>query len=249
MTRKMKLWMVALSGCVVLAVIGGGTPSVTIVKMGRIGVLAFKLGKSADSCDGEGRCPLMIAAARSDIEMISTLARKGASVNRKDSSGRTALHYAMFGNSPEAVRILLRSGADPNIRDARGYSPLMYATMPHHCGACAEPLILSDADLRAREPGGFSVLMGAISENEMPLVRMLLARGIDADEADDNGTTPLMLSARLGRLEAAKALVSSGASVHLRDITGKDALQYARESTVISADEKLAIVDLLSKHK
>jgi len=61
-----------------------------------------------DTPEGGGRTPLMYAAARSPLEMITLLLEAGAAVTVWDQRGRTAYHHAIRARNGPALRALLR---------------------------------------------------------------------------------------------------------------------------------------------
>jgi len=61
-----------------------------------------------DTPEGGGRTPLMYAAARSPLEMVTLLLEAGAAVTVWDQRGRTAYHHAIRARNGPALRALLR---------------------------------------------------------------------------------------------------------------------------------------------
>jgi ankyrin repeat protein len=55
--------------------------------------------------------------------------------------------------------------------------------------------------------------MAAVRTGLPGMVKMLLRGGVDVNQPDDNGLTPLGLAARLGRLQCVKVLLEAGAEV------------------------------------
>ena len=84
------------------------------------------------------------------------------------------------------------------------------------------------ADLDARQSVNKStaLLVALLRGHEKTAVR-LLGAGADPNLADDAGHTPLMVAARMGSLEAVRALLEHGASVEARDAAKLSALTYA----------------------
>ena len=54
-----------------------------------------------------------------------------------------------------------------------------------------------------------------------------LAAGADLDKANDNGATPMMRAAQLGRFETVRALAAAGANVDHADHYGQTAATHA----------------------
>lgn len=71
--------------------------------------------------------PIVLAALRGDLDMVSLLVTNGANVNAgismhdeengaSELDGKRALHFAAWRGSWGSIRILLGAGADPNVR-------------------------------------------------------------------------------------------------------------------------------------
>jgi ankyrin repeat protein len=65
----------------------------------------------------DGITPLIMAAIREIIYVVSQLLINGANVNMVDNLNRTALYYATFGGSSDIIDILIDFGADINIAE------------------------------------------------------------------------------------------------------------------------------------
>ena len=69
----------------------------------------------------------------------------------------------------------------------------------------------------------------AAGEGHTAIVRLLLGKGVDPNQAYDNGLTALMWAAGYGRDETVRALLEAGARADVRDNRGKTAADIARE--------------------
>jgi len=74
-----------------------------------------------------GLTPVLYAAGRGDLLLLSRLFDRGASPNDRFRGGETALHLAVSSPNDEVVRLLLARGADPDAANASGNTPLHLA--------------------------------------------------------------------------------------------------------------------------
>ena len=77
----------------------------------------------------KGWTPLMTAAYKGRLPMVSELLNKGANINSRSNDGQTALLYAAFWGYLPIVKLLLNRGANINVRSGIGYNALMYAVI------------------------------------------------------------------------------------------------------------------------
>ena len=75
---------------------------------------AIEQGADVDVRDAErGRTPLMLAAERGDLEMMTVLMPAGADVDARSEEGWTALIHAVSQGEIDAVELLLGADAEP----------------------------------------------------------------------------------------------------------------------------------------
>lgn len=105
--------LVVLVGAASLACSGCSDASlVRAVSQGRGSVdLALADHASLEEVDGAGRTPLLVAAARGDVDIVSLLLARGARVDAHDHDDATALHHAARGGHHACVLVLVRAGA------------------------------------------------------------------------------------------------------------------------------------------
>ena len=137
-------------------------------------------------------------------------------------------------NPAERIKQLLAYGANPDIKDSQGFTPLHICCRNGWKGhkEIAEILIKAGADINARNKYGSTPLYLASRNNNIDIVKLLLANYAIINIPDDEGYYPIDLAAEQGRLEIMKLLINSGAAVTDKtfykaiDTGQKDILKY-----------------------
>jgi uncharacterized protein len=136
-----------------------------------------------------------------------------------DPDGTTPLHWAVRANDVEAAQRLLHSGANPDAANRYGVTPLSLAAEN-----ASAPLIQMLLQAGAHPTG--AILMTAARTGNAEVVRMLLARGADANARESSlGETALMWAAAENHPEAVGALIEHGADPNTRS----DKLVYSKD--------------------
>jgi ankyrin repeat protein len=117
-------------------------------------------------------------------EMAEFIVSVGASVSAKDYRGKTPLHYAAGMGLLSLVELLIEKGADPKSLDVFGENAL------HHISS-----------------GGGS----SPEEDQVAIVRRLIAVGLNVDSVGNAKRTPLYYAAGRGKLSVTKELLDAGA--------------------------------------
>jgi ankyrin repeat protein len=124
-----------------------------------------------------------------------------------------------------AARLLLDRGADPNVRE----------------------VVLTKPSLADRNEGGKptladTVLMIAVQQGHIQLVKLLLRKGADVNGRGTAGFTPLIEAARRRRADLAKLLLGHGARPNQQSDDGDTALLFAAN------EGQTAMIDVLLDH-
>lgn len=169
--------------------------------------------------------PLMSALDRGDGAKARELVAAGADVNASDQHGRTALMGAAALGDATTVRALLAAGAQVNARNKDGETALFPAAFLNRV-AVARELIQHGADVNVTSQKQVTPLMEAASHSPH-IVDLLISRGANVNARDVLGGTALMMAARGGRGDIARALIKAGADVNAKDNEGRTALSSA----------------------
>lgn len=197
----------------------------------------IRRGADLHERDAEGRT--FLHRMHASLPGVRLLLDLGLDVNARDALGRTALATAVHDLViPEIVKLMLDKGADPNLADRKGVTPLMRAAERSRIMAAFDPSIMAmlveaGADPHRRDASGRTALHWTLQGQACPARRetlaWLLTKGnLDADHALPDGTTPLMLAARLEDPAALQWLLNAGADPQRADLRGRTALDYAR---------------------
>jgi len=136
-----------------------------------------------------------------------------------DPDGTTPLHWAVRANDVDAAQRLIRAGANPDAANRYGVTPLSLAAEN-----ASAPLIQMLLQAGAHPTG--AILMTAARTGNAEVVRMLLARGADANAREASlGETALMWAAAENHPEAVRALIEHGADPNTRS----DKLVYSKD--------------------
>jgi ankyrin repeat protein len=171
------------------------------------------------ACDCGGATPLHIAAEETNVELLSWLIERGASVRKQDRNGFTALDRVALTSDPSdrtmqkiptIARLLLEAGADLTIRAAVALGDAPRIRELIH----AAPELLREIG----SDGGLLTL--AVKHRRVEAVRLLLDLGTDVDERivlkeleepTLSWGMPLWHAARAGHLDIATLLLDRGA--------------------------------------
>ena len=198
-------------------------------------------GIDIDSKDDEfSYTPLTIAAKGNHVEVMKYLLRKGADISLTTGSKKgNALHIASQYGSVAAIEMLL-SSLRPDSRDREGNTPLVYAA---GCGQieAVNCLLKHGADPFLRGEHGWSLLHFAAQSGNVIIIETMLSKGLDVDSRGETlGLTPLMVSIKYDKLEAAKYLLEKGANESL-----KTTLREIPILTIASTVGSVAAIEML----
>ena len=166
-------------------------------------------------------------AIRQDNDrVIRTLLNRGFDPNTVAPNGETGLILALREPSFKVLTALLESPLTKvEFRTANDESALMLAALKGYFPACAE-LITRDADVNKT---GWTPLHYAATGGHLKVVQLLLENHAYIDAASPNGSTPLMMAAMYGTVDAVKALLDAGADPLLKNGLGLTAIDFASQ--------------------
>ena len=147
--------------------------------------------------------------------VVSLLIEHGAPVNERDRNGQTLLLRAIENKA--LVDFLLLHGADPNLQDREGKTALMHNWNGIYL------LLQAGADPFIKDRDGKTLLHRWHYLLNETLLDELVSRGIDVDEPDNEGITPLMCAVERisGYENAIFTLLEKGADPNLRGPGGR----------------------------
>lgn len=98
--------------------------------------------------------PLLAAAHHGQLELMTLLFERGASLTVRGQFQQTPLHYAVYNHQLRAVRLLLARGADLEARDEDGRTALLAATVYNGSVDMVQLLSEQGAKLDAKDAKG-----------------------------------------------------------------------------------------------
>jgi len=101
----------------------------------------------------------------------------------------------------------------------------------------------SGAPATDQVPAGGTALMLAAARNQKDVVRLLLSKGANPNQADQGGGTALIYASWKGNLDIVRSLLESGADVNATTRDGRTSL------TVATKEGHSEIVSLLERHQ
>jgi pectate lyase len=178
------------------------------VNSGDIKLLQSVLDEGADvNEEGPEGTALHYAVGKGDTQVVQLLIAHGADVNAegRHPQGNTPLHVATRQGKREIAILLINRGADINIKNSAGKTPLDLATSGNR-SEIAKLLIEKGAVVNN--------IHTAVSFENIEKVRSLVETGVDVNEKDDSGMTPLLRAVAGKHTEVAEFLIESGADVN-----------------------------------
>lgn len=186
---------------------------------------------------------LFDAIADQDLKAVEQAVADGADLEAQDSYGRSALMQAVVKRDEALSLRLLTLGANPNSTDdfqesaylrssAEGMIAVLRSTIEH------------GADLDATNHMGSTALSLASENGKVESVRLLLQHDVPINHVNDLGWTALHEAIVLGQgssnyLGVVRLLMLGGADPHIKDRTGHNALELARERGLTQIEQTI----------
>jgi ankyrin repeat protein len=162
-----------------------------------------------------------------DGRAVSALLARGFDPNSPDEKGQVPLYLALRDGSVNVARVLL---ASPELKvdapNGVNETPLMMAALR---GDLEWTALLLQRGAQVNR-SGWTPLHYAASGPEPKVVALLLDRGAALEAHSPNRTTPLMMAAGYGAIDAAELLLQRGADARPRNDAGLTAADFARRA-------------------
>lgn len=160
------------------------------VDLAKITEVVNSKGRALDPRSKFGSTPLMCAATKGYVNIVTKLLKGGSNPNLQDDRGTTALALASLNGHEEIISVMIKNGADPNLADNYGITPLIYAAGYGRGEINATmALIKGGADINRMDKDGKSALFLAKRRNRSEIVKLLQAAGAKSlhgiDEKED----------------------------------------------------------------
>jgi ankyrin repeat protein len=230
--------------------------------------LLLRAGADPKATNRYGSTPLSEAAGAGNAAIIEALLAAGADAKTLTTSdGETVLMTAARTGSLPAVKLLLDHGANVNaVEQYKGQTALMWAAAEGHSGIVKLllehgadwkilsfdrptkiPKLSAASSISPIARGGFAAIHFAAREGDIEMAKVMLAAGVDINQADVDQTSALVVSIVNKRFSFAKFLLDRGADPNIADVNGRAAVYAAVDirnedwSTLPSRKEDAAV--------
>jgi ankyrin repeat protein len=190
----------------------------------KIAEALLKAGADPNRPNNSGELPIYSAIQNGHVDIVKLLFEHGARSDISDNKQRTLAHFIPFSRSEEIFRLLTAHGVPLDKPDYLGNTPLHNAIGADRMEAVSS-LLNMRVPLNVRNPRTGSTPLAIAAEfNRVEAVRLLLARGVDVELANNLGVTPLSYAASKGHVSLAQLLLDHGAKVEVSDRFGQSPL-------------------------
>jgi ankyrin repeat protein len=209
----------------------------------------IQLGAPVGAENSKRVTPLILAAQKGLLQVVSALIKCGANPLAVTITGSTALLQASHFGHFEIVELLLQHGAMIEMANYKNTTPLMRASQEGH-EQVVSLLLSRGARVNRRNNEHMSALMLASQRGHSPIVQQLLDHKADVDAMTAQKSTSLMLACKREHVSVVQVLVTSGCELQMKDSRGRTARDVATRrssKTVLRLLEPPKQVELMQR--
>lgn len=180
--------------------------------------------------------PIMTAARHGTVETVKKLIESGAEIDSRDERDCTPLMYAA-SSSRNILNTMLLKGADINAKDKEGFTALSYAVI-YEKKENVILLLQKGAKLDVVNSDGETLLHLAArgnSRESLDISRLLLEYGVERNDRDKKGNTPLMIAARNEDKQLVNLLLDNGADPNIPN----EEMEYPLIAAIIAGNREI----------
>ena len=189
-----------------------------------------------------GITPLMLAMKLSNSEIAEVLLKNGADVNITDSRGCAAASYISPSANSEKCLLLLNEYLSKfdfmptqYFVDPSASTLLLYYINSRSIKMVATLLECNQVDINQPNEKGEPPLFRAVQSRDRDITGLLLEKGANVNQCDNNGVTCLMLAC--STFQSSKKMINfllyHGADPYLRDHSHRTAIDYAKNPQIL----------------
>jgi ankyrin repeat protein len=194
-------------------------------------------GADIEAKDMIGRTPLMVTARSRNMEIAKDLIKRGADINagvRRGPVTYTTLSVTAMYGFKDLVDLLIDKEA--SISKDTLEATLSFAVQMGHPRLFEyvrkKGLDLAALKLKERDPG---FVYPAAAGGSVEIMESLLELGLDLDQKDKDGWTPLHVAAAEGKIKMIEFLIARGLDQDARNIKGETAYHVALSAEATEA--------------
>lgn len=175
--------------------------------------------------------PIHMAARLGLGKILQRLISAGCKLNSQTDSGETALMICAKYKMDDCFQILVSAGADFGLINSFGQS-VSDISVANRWSVGFQHAVLnviqSGSMVQSSNTSIFSPLMFIAQTGDAEAMKKIIKQhAVNLDEQDDNGVSPLMVTATHGHVEAFRVLVYAGANVKLCNKSGDTAISIS----------------------
>ena len=228
----------------------GDTPLIGALRSGysRVALYLIKEAKhDIHKANNEGATALLFAFRTGHSNVYRELLKRGANTKVVTKSGNTALHFIAQGDSNvEIIDEFIKNGSSIDCQNKMGRTPLHYSLNDY--SLCYISLLAKGASLTIRDNNGDGPLHFVSSDGMIPA---LTNRGLDINEKNKLGQTPLMSALRRGCTWLIMDFLKNGAKVNEVDVDGRTALHWLaalKSEDAVRTRKNIALLNFKGAH-
>ncbi|KAJ5737699.1 uncharacterized protein N7483_002824 [Penicillium malachiteum] len=168
--------------------------------------------------------PVWVAALNNHLDTVKWLLDVGAPVDQLGESESTALHRACMSGHVDVAQLLIKRGADMHKKNQHSKTPLLLCCLNSQFGTYnllqTEGIVVPSEIDQAGNNAFHSVLQckKPFGNGQGEIMNKLLGLGVDINEANFLGLTPLMRSCKDRKVEHTKHLLDLHADINHRSL-------------------------------
>ena len=196
-------------------------------------------GADKEARDMIGRTPLMTTALSKNMEIAKDLIKRGADINagaKRGPATYTTLSVAAMYDFKDLVDLLIDK--DASISKDTSESTLAFAVQMGH-PRLFEYVRKTGVDLAAIKEKAPGFVFNAAAGGSVEIMKALLDHGLNPDQKDKDGWTPLHLAAVEGKIKMIEFLIAQGLDKDARNMKGETAYHVALSAEAIEAADFL----------